>query len=1067
MKKFLPLLFLIALVTGPFKGFAQVLVKGIVTDATKGDKLPGVSVVVKGTTVGATSNADGTYLIEVPSANSTLVFSFIGLVTQEVAVGNRTTINVSLLEDVKTLNDVVVIGYGTAKRSDVTGSVATVKTEDLLKTIPTSINQGLQGQVAGVTVNRSDGAPGAGISLTIRGANTVLGGSEPLYVIDGIPFTAPASTASSASGANPSGGNGQSTNALSFLNPQDIESMDILKDASATAIYGSRGANGVVMITTKKGRNDRDRIDVVANTSISQISRRIKVLNAYQYAQFQNEAQLNAEKYNGNAPTTLPFPGERGFDQALGDTVLLPGPDDFLNGTRGTSYPDGFTGTDWQDQIFRTAVTKDYTVRMSGGNDKGTYSVSGNMLDQQGIIYNSGFKRYGLQMNIARKVHKWLELGTNNNLTFTSYNLSKTNSNGNEASIISSALFFPPTYPVSSATSKAREDITSWYAAANPYNYTRTAKDKTNSTGIYSSTYALLTFNEHLNFRQNLGVNYNTNTREVYYNRRLQEARTTNGYAFTQDDTWRGITLESILSFNRTFGQDHTLNAVAALTRETGYSYYRNMSVRGFTDDLLENNNMGAGIDQKNLRSGKAENALLSMLGRINYSYKGRYLATASFRRDGSSKFTSNNKFANFSSFALAWNAAEESFMQNLGTFSTLKFRVGYGQTGNQAIRSYGTLAHFSPFAYPVNGTLQPGYADEVYLGVRNPNLIWETTAQFDAGLDMGVLQNRFNFTVDVYSKKTSDLLQQIQTPNSTGFPTQLVNFGSIQNRGLELSANGALVNTTRFKWNLNANISFNRNKMLDLPADQFAGSLYNNFDNFFLQRNGQPLGTVYGFVEDGFYDNLAEVMADPYYASQSEAVQQMMVGEIKYKNFDDDPAITAKDRQIIGNTTPDYDFGVTNNFSYGNLSVSVFFQGVQGNDLVNTNLYQIRMGKVANVPQFVYDGRWTPATAATATWPKALAADTRTVRLSDRLVQDGSYVRLKNINVGYAFKQPVRYIESVNVYASVSNVWTSTKYKWYDPDVNAFGSNPQFRGVDMNSYPNSRTFTLGVSAGF
>lgn len=1066
MKKFLSLLFLIGLLTGPLEVWAQVTIKGVVTDAAKGDKLPGVSIVVKGTTTGTISGQDGGFSVQAPSANATLVFSFIGMITQEVPLKGRTTVNITLKDDTKALDDVVVIGYGTVKKSDVTGSVASVKTEDLLKTIPTSINQGLQGQVAGVTVNRSDGAPGAGISLTIRGANSFTG-SEPLYVIDGIPFTAPSSTGASGSGANPNGGNTQSTNALSYINPQDIESLEVLKDASATAIYGSRGANGVVLITTKKGKADKDRIELVANTSISEISKRVDVLNAYQYAQFQNEAQLNAEKYNGNAPSALPYPGTRGFDPAAGDTVYLPAPEDFRTGTKGTSYPEGFTGTDWQDEIFRRALTKDYTLRMSGGNDKGTYSVSGNMLDQQGIIYNSGFKRYGLQANISRKVHKWIELGTNNNITFTSYNLGKTNSNGNEASIISSALFFPPTYPVSSSNSKARENQTSWFAAANPYNYTRTAKDKTNSTGIYSSSYVQLTFTDYLSFRQNLGVNYNTNTREVYYNRNLQEARTTNGYAFTSDDTWRGITLESILNFNRTFGQDHNVNAVAAVTRETGYSYYRNMSVRGFANDFLENNNMFEGSDQKTLHSGKTENALLSMLSRVNYSYKGRYLATASFRRDGSSKFTAKNKFANFSSFALAWNASDEAFISDLNTFSTLKFRVGYGQTGNQGIGSYSTLPMFALASYPVDGKLQPGYADVVWRGVADPNLVWETTNQFNAGVDMGVLQNRFNLTVDVYKKKTYDLLQRIQVPGSTGTQSQLTNFGNVENKGLEISGTGALLTLPRFNWNLNANISFNRNKIMDLPADQFAGSLYNNFDNFFLQRNGQPIGTVYGFVEDGFYDNLAEVMADPYYAGQSETAQRMMIGEIKYKNFDSDPAITTNDRKIIGDTNPDYTFGVTNNFTFGNLNLSLFLQGSQGNDIINTNLYQIRMGKVANLPQFVYDTRWTPENAANAEWPKALAADTRVMRLSDRLVQDGSYVRLKNINVGYVFKQPVRFIETVNVYASLSNVWTSTKYKWFDPDVNAFGSDPSRRGVDMNSYPNSRTFTLGVSAGF
>ena len=1059
MKKFLFSFFLFALVIGPLTLLAQVTIKGAVTDASKGEGLPGVSIVVKGTTTGTTSSGDGTYSIAVPDENATLIFSYIGYETVEMPLKGRTTLNLGLKSDQKALDEVVVIGYGSVKRSDVTGAVASVKTDDLLKTIPTSINQGLQGQVAGVQVNRNDGAPGAGISLTIRGANTLSGSTQPLFVIDGIPFTSPSPTAG--------GGGG---NALSYINPQDIESMEVLKDASATAIYGSRGANGVVLITTKKGKAGQDRIELIANTSISEISKSMKVLDAYQYAQFQNEAYQNTITYNGSAPTVAPFPGIIALDQVTGQMVRQPAPEDYLTGLQGTSFPDGFKGTDWQKEIFRRALTKDYTVRMSGGNEKGTYSISGNMLDQQGIIYNSGFKRYGLQVNIARKVNKWVEIGSNNNITFSNYNLGKTNSAGNESSIISSALTFPPTYPKGDdPNQQARENNISWYAAANPYLYTRTAKDKTASMAFYSSSYVQLNFTDYLSFRQNLGVNYNINNREVYYNRRLQEGRSPrNGYAQVSDDLYRGITLESLLSFNRTFGSDHNINAVVGATRETFFNSNKSVSVQNFPDDLTENNNLGAGLDQKTLTSGKGQSQLASFLGRINYSYKGRYLATASFRADATSKFSNRNQWAYFPSFALAWNAADESFVQDLNIFSTLKLRAGYGVTGNQGIGNYETLNLLFPYSAPIGGTVQSGYANAPWRGYPDPMLKWEPTGQVNLGLDMGFMQNRFNITVDVYRKMTSDLLQRVTVPSSSGFESSRKNTGSMENKGLEISGIGALVTTPRFKWDINANISFNRNKIVGLSGDQFAERLYFNADQFFLQRNGLPIGTVYGFKEDGFYDNLAEVVADPQYAGQSEAVQRSMIGEVKYKNLDGDPtSITNTDRTIIGNTNPDYSFGVTNNFTYGNFTLSVFVQGVQGNDIVNTNLYQIRMGKVANVPQFVYDTRWTPENAANAQWPKPLAADNRIIRLSDRLIQDGSYVRVKNINVGYLFKKPAPFIDAINVYASVSNVLTFTNYNWFDPDVNAFGGDASRRGVDMNSYPNSRVFTVGVRAGF
>jgi TonB-linked SusC/RagA family outer membrane protein len=1060
MKNFTPLIVVSVLAASSLGAQAQVIVKGIITDAAKGEPLPGVSIVVKGTTKGTSSNVDGTYSLQLPTPEATLVFSFVGYQTLERSAKGLTTLNVKL-EDQKALDEVVVVGYGTVKRSDLTGSVATVKTDDLLKTIPTSINQGLQGQVAGVAVNRTDGAPGAGISLTIRGTNS-FSGSEPLYVIDGIPFTSPSSTAAS------SGVSNQSTNALSYINPQDIESLEVLKDASATAIYGSRGANGVVLITTKKGKAGQDRIEVVANTSLSAISKRVPVLDAYHYALFQNEGYNNDISYNGANPYRAPFPGVTALDLVTNKTAYLPAPEDYLTGLQGTTYPDGFKGTNWLDEITRKGLTKDYTLRMSGGSDKGGYSVSGNVLDQQGIIINSGFTRYGLQANINRKVHKWIEIGSNNNVTFSSYNLTKSNSNGNEASVISSAMVFPPTFPVSDPNSAAREANISWYAAANPYIYTTMAKDKTASTGIYSSNYALLTFTPWLNFRQNLGVNYNTNNREVYYARRLQEGRNTNGYAYGSDDIWRGITLESILSFNKTFAQNHTVNAVAGVTRETGYSYYRNMSATGFPDDILENNSIGNGANQRQLNSGKSNNSLLSFLGRVNYSYKGRYLATVSFRRDGSSRFATLNKFANFGSFALAWNAGDEQFIQKLNVFSTLKLRAGYGETGNQGIGSYRTLQLLGYSPYPLNGGLQAGYADSPYRGPADPNLKWETTGQYNVGLDLGFMQNRFNFTVDVYRKLTRDLLQPAVIPGSTGFNNQFTNRGTMENKGLELSGIGTLLTTNRFKWDINANISFNRNKLMGLDGDQYSQRLYFGVDNLFLQRNNMPVGILYGWVEDGYYDNLAEVIADPQWANKPETIQRQQIGEVKYKNFDKDPtSIGNDDRQIIGNTNPKYSFGITNNFTYRNFNLSVFVQGVQGGDIVNTNLYQVRMGQAANIPQMVYDGRWTPETAASATWPKAVWGNSRQWRLSNRLIEDGSYVRLKNINVGYVFNKPLSFIENINVYASVSNLITISKYSWFDPDVSAFGGDASRRGVDMNSYPNSRTFTLGVRAGF
>ncbi|MFT2008311.1 TonB-dependent receptor [Pontibacter sp. 13R65] len=1063
-QRFLLLLLMCSLFIGISDAWAQAIdVAGTVKDSETGEPIPGVSIVVKGTSVGTITGVSGEFKLQVPEPKAILVFSFLSYTMQEVPLQGRSTLDISLKPDSKVLDEVVVIGYGTVKKSDLTGAVSSVRTEDMLKTLPTSVNQALQGQVAGVMVNRGDGAPGAGVNITIRGTNS-FSGSEPLYVVDGIPFT---------SAATPKAGtedNMQAINALSFLNPQDIESMEILKDASATAIYGSRGANGVVLITTKKGKAGKDKVEFISNFSLSEISKRVETLNAYQYAQFQNEAFANFSAYEGTA-LSVPFPGTVGVDQATGLTTYRPKPEDFLNGMPegSTIYPVGFTGTNWQDQIFRTATMQDYTLRVSGGNEKGAHSISGNYVDQQGIINNSGYKRYGVQFNLNRKVGKLLDIGTNNNISYTQFKFGKTNSSGAQPSLISSTLLFAPTFPADNDEfSVLREQSIAWMNIANPYKTTTDAKDETFSTRVSTSAYAQVNISQDLNFRQRMGYNYNTNTRETYYGRDLNEGRApVNGRASSSTHNNGHLVLESIMSYNKTFGQKHNINAVGAYSYEEGNSTYQDLAATNFPTDITKNFDLRAGLNPAPISTGRDAFNLMSVLGRVNYSFDGRYLLTASFRRDGSSKFAEKNKWANFSSFAAAWNAGNEAFIQNLNIFSNLKVRASYGQTGNQGIGPYGSMYRLAIANVPINGKEESGYVVNHGLGLVDPNIRWETTSQYNAGIDMGFAANRFNLTVDVYHKRTEDLLQRIQIANSTGFGVMLTNYGTVENKGLEITGQGILHSSSNFTWDVNANISWNRNKIMDLPADQFAQRLWHSVDNVFIQRNGQPIGAVYGLVEDGYYDNLAEVMADPQFANLPENVQRTKIGEIKYKNMDDDPTSISEttDRVIIGNTNPNYTFGITNNLTYKKFTLSVFFQGVVGGDIVNTNLLKVRMSQNGNIPQFAYDTRWTPETAASAEWPKANASSNRIMLFSDRYLEDATYVRLKNINLNYSFKVPYRFIESINVYGSVSNLLTFSNYSWYDPDVNSFGGDASRRGVDMNSYPNARTFTLGLRA--
>lgn len=1027
------------------------VVQGVVQDE-KGVPLAGVTISVKGTKTFTNSDAKGNFSIKVSEKNKTLIITHVGMQEKVVQLENQVYVQVSMTPAAATMNDVVVIGYGVVKKKDLTGSVASIKGDDLLKTVPTSINGALQGQVAGVQVQRNDGAPGSGISILIRGANTFSTNTEPLFVIDGIPFTSANTPANPAAGLN---GSNQTINPLSTLNPNDIESIDILKDASATAIYGSRGANGVVLVTTKKGKAGQDKVELTVNYTHAKITKKMHMLDAYTYAKFQNEAVTNRAFYEGSTNTALPYPGTKYWDPVKGDSVLQPGPDDYLNGYNGG-------GTDWQDVIFRGTNAMDYTLRAYGGNEKGSYSISGNYVDQPGIIIGSDYKRYAMQLNVVRKVHKWLEIGTSNNLSKTVFNLAKTNSEG--TGVINSALYFPPTYPLFDSTTASGVSQVDWFAA-NPYIYTRTAKDQTNSNSIYSASYVQLNFTPWLNFRQNFGFNYNANARSAYYNRYTSEGKIVNGSASRGDDEWQGTTLESILSFNKQF-KKHSLNAVGGFVYERGISSSKSIRAQNFANDILQDFNLASALDPYVITSGQQAWSLASFLGRVNYSYNDRYLLTASIRRDGSTRFTDNRKWGNFPSFAAAWNAGNETFIKNLNVFSTLKLRASWGQTGNQSIPAYTTQAMLNPANVVINGQKQSGFAGVSWRGPADPNLKWETTTQEDLGLDIGFFKNRLSFTVDYYHKKTTDLLQLLLIPSSTGYNNKYVNYGYVLNHGMEFSVLATPIDNKNFNWNLNANVSFNKNKIEGLESDQFQRRLWSGIDNAFLLRNGYPIGTIYGMVEDGFYDNEAEVRADPAYANKGDLVIRSMIGERKYKHLGtDSTTIGNSDRTIIGNTNPKYSFGITNNFRYKKFSLSFFIQGVQGQDIVNSNLLKIAMGDIGNIPQFAYDERWTADNYANAKYPKANSSFNRNHFFSNTVIEDASYVRLKSVNLGYTFNAPWKYIESVYLYGNAGNLFTITKYSWFDPDVNSLGSGA--RGVDMNAYPTTRTFTLGAKVTF
>lgn len=1052
-----------ALTTGLW---AQSQVTGTVADDS-GEALAGASIKIVGTTQGTMTDENGRFTLNMPVGKTLVQVSYIGYKTQVLNAKEQQLLSVILVEDDAVLEEAVVVGYGTMRKSDLTGSVAQMSSKDLMAGGTTDVAHGMQGKVAGVDVRQSDGAPGAGVSITVRGANSFTTSSQPLYIIDGVPYGTDPSGGMPSSSANE--GSNTSVSPLSMINPNDIEKIDVLKDASATAIYGSRGANGVVIITTKKGKKgdgSHAKVEFSAKWSMQSPAKRMKMLDPHTFALYQNEAAANSRLYEGSGDTD-PYQGKweypyigGAFDYNHGK--YNPSPDDFLcPGLRTDEYGnlDEVAGANWQDEIFQTGGTQDYSLNVSGGDDRGWWSFSGSYTGQTGIIRHTGYDRYGLSTNLDRKITPWLELGTGQFFTHSLTDFQRTGSEN--TGIIRSALIFPPTYGVHTATEQL--DELNWLAA-NPVNYVNGAKDELRQLSYFSSSYAEITLAPWLKFRQNLGLGYNDGHRGTYYDRHTQEGKSPiNGKAGKATNIWRSMTAESILTFDKTWNVHH-LNVVGGVTFEGGWGENTAMSATNFASDITQDADMALALEKAVVQSGTTVQKLNSYLGRVNYTLLDKYLLTASVRCDGSSSFAKNNKWATFTSGAVAWRLSEEEWIRQLDIFSNLKLRVSYGETGNQGIGAYRTLGVLQAANYPYNGTLSSGMSTIDWRGKANPDLKWETTRQWNVGLDMGFMNNRLSFTLDYYYKKTRDLLQNISVPASTGFSQRLVNSGNVTNEGVELTVNYDVFRNGPVRWHLTANISANRNRIGGLDGDQYATSLWSAADHAFLQRNGKPIGTLYGYVEDGFFDNVAEVRSMRQYATLSDADALKMVGEIKYRDLNGDGYITEDDRAIIGDTNPDFVYSLTSNLSWRGLSLDFMLQGSQGNDILNYNLTDIKMSNIGNITREAYDHRWTPETAATALWPKATAGYTRTWLLSNRHVENGSYLRLKYVTLSYNWQKPFRGIQNLNFSLTANNVFTVTKYSWYDPDVNAGGANPATPGVDSYSYPTARTFTLGVN---
>ena len=1051
------------MLTGSVSMHAQKKITGRVMDgAMAGEPLIGATVQVPGTNIGTITDLEGNFSFELPAGKNLIQISMMGYKTQVINVKGKVTVTVTLAESSKVMEELVIVGYGSMKKRDLTGSVSQIKGDELRQGGAIDVAHGLQGKIAGVNVQQNDGSPGAGVSITVRGANSFTTSTQPLYIVDGVPFgTDPNGTPQSEA----SSGNNQQTSPLSMIDPNSIEKIEVLKDASATAIYGSRGANGVVIITTRKGSTGRPKVEVGMKWTMQKIGRRVRTLDPYTYALYQNEAAHNSNYYE-HQNRRDPYRGEWEYPYTGGSFVYTqgkynPAPEDFLNpGPRTDEYGniDYVEGADWQEEIYRTGWQQEYNASVSGGSDKGWYAISGSYAKQNGIIRNTGYERYGLSVNLSSHITRWLEIGTSGHFTNSTTDFQRTNSEN--TGIIRSALIFPP-------TTREESDATDWLAA-NPANYVNGSRDRLKQVSWFSSTYLEAKITSWLKFRQNLGLGYNNGLRNTYYSRLTQEGKApVNGKAGKAYNSWRSITSESLLTFDRQFGI-HKLNAVAGITFESGRGESISMTATNFPNDLTYGADISMALDRAVVKSDpETKMNLQSFLARVNYTLLDKYLFTASVRTDGSSAFQQNHKWATFLSGAFAWRAIDEKFIQDLNFFSNLKLRLSYGETGNQGIGAYRTLAVLQPANYPYNGTLSSGFSMIDWRGPVNPNLKWETTGQFNVGIDFGWLDNRLQLTVEYYYKRTRDLLQNVTIPSSSGFGNQLVNSGNVTNQGVEVTLSFDAIKRRAFKWNFSANFALNRNRISGLDGDQYATALWSKADQVFLQRNGCPIGTLFGYVEDGFYDNISEVRSNRAYAALSDDEALRHVGEIKYRDLNGDGQITQDDRTIIGNTNPDFTYSMTHNFSYRNFSLSFMIQGSQGNDILNYNLTDVTLSNIGNIPVSAYLGRWTPETATTASWPKATAGYTRTWLVSNRYVENGSYMKMKYITLAYDWRKPFRGIENIHFSLTANNLFTITKYSWFDPDVNAGGTNAACPGVDSYSYPSARTFALGVNFTF
>ena len=1058
----------------------QINVSGKVLDEQR-QPLSGANIKAKGTNISTQTSIDGSFSIKLPDNVTSLIVSYIGMESQEVKITGNDLV-VILHQQSQKMDEVVVIGYGTTKKKDVTTSIGSVTAKDIANQPVANIAEAIVGKMAGVNVVQGSGQPGNSLNIKIRGIGTITAGSDPLYVVDGVPL---------------SGGS------LSNINTNDIESIEILKDAAAAAIYGSRGSNGVVIITSKKGKKGETVINYTGFTGIQSLSKKIKMLDAYQYSQLTLEARnntysdamlainkgrsasgLNPIAYSIQDNNATRLINSNNNLNAVVPTEIIP----YLNGTK------GLTNTDWQDEIYRDAVIQNHSLSVSGGSDNMKYYTSLEYLGQDGIIINSNFKRYGLKLNLDgnKGIFKY---GVSLNPTLTTENIVNSDGayNSGAGGVVASALHSSPIFQVYNPDGSFNFSQNNWSAdtrtvlpdgrvvvgnsqtqAWNPVALATLIENKAKSLRLLSNIYAEAEILKDFKYKISLGFDVSNRTQDFFYPSTIPLSNTAENpesiaNAWSRSNNELNWILEQTLNYNKKW-ENHSLNTLAGWTlQKNTFDNNYVFAGRGFISNDIHTVNAGIVTDGS---SRKSEFSLASGLARVQYNYKGKYLATAAFRADGASRFGKDNKWGYFPSASVGWKISEEKFMENINWINDLKLRSSYGVTGNFSIPNYGSQGAISNYSYILGGASAAAVNGAAPSSQPNPALRWEKTNQVNFGLDFSVLQNVLTLNVDLYNSNTSDLLLSVPVPISTGYSSELTNIGKVNNKGIEINL-GINPNLGNLKWSTNINFSKNINEVKELGpgnADIIrTGSVANAF---FLTRVGQPIGSYYLPVVLGVFKNQAEVDAYPHYIDtpSNNDLATTKPGDFKFKDVDGDGVIDlTKDREIVGNYSPKFAYGLSTSLAYKNFDFALALQGVYGNELLNLSRRFFYNGE-GNMNNYVEAlGRWQSESEPGSGWnirPNRVAKGLNGTTSSWH-VEDGSYMRIRNVTFGYAIPlNNTSFITKTRFYISVQNLHTFTKYKGYNPEVSN-NSNVTLSGEDYGVYPLARTFSMGLNLTF